>query len=98
MSVIAGAARVYLRADLPDQPLDSTPPLPLRPIEVTPAKPVGLPADDRRPSNETYRVLSARGLTLGKFDQLPAASAALNAWSQAVAVVSSSAVIERKHR
>ena len=94
MSVIAGAARVYLKAELPDQPLDSNSPLPLRPIDVTTPKPTG----DRFTPNETYRVLSARGVTLGKFNEQSAASAALNAWPQAVAVVSTAAVIERKRR
>src|SRR5687768_4070119 len=102
MSVSAGAARAYSwptsrqdsKAELPDQPADDHPPLPLRPADLAPAKPVGNPAGDRRlePQNETYRVLSARGLTLGKFFDLAAASAALSQWAQAVAIVSRSAV------
>lgn len=97
MSVTADAARVHvwpvsrppLRAELPDHPLDETPPLPSRPLDVT---------TDRPLPSENYRVISAQGLTLGKFSELPAARTALNTWSQAVVVVSNSAVVERKRR
>ena len=43
-----------------------------------------------------FRVLSARGYTLGKFEKCDEAMLALRSWSQAVAVIQGDRVIARK--
>jgi len=45
-----------------------------------------------------YRVLSARGYTLGKFARCDEALRALRDWAQAVAVIHADRVIARKER
>jgi len=44
-------------------------------------------------SNQVYRVLSAGGLTLGKFDEIDQAMKAYKNWAQAVAVVKGDRVV-----